>query len=245
MRSYRDQAFVLSHHKLGEADRIVTLLTKANGKVRAVAKGVRRTKSRFGARLETFSQVDLLIYSGRNLDTITQAETINSYAEAIIKDYSVFACAKVLAEAIDKVVSEERQGSLKHYNLLWGGLNALVRKRYPSSNIVDAFLLRLMSIEGYYPRLDSCVVCESVGNHNGFSISLGGVVCGKCQGETVSYLGDFGAIYLQALAAGDWEKVLGTSVTVQRQAGKIAEDFFTYHLGKDLRSLAFLERHYG
>lgn len=244
MRSYRDQAFVLGHHKLGEADRIVTLLTKANGKVRAVAKGVRRTKSRFGARLETFSQVDLLLYAGRNLDTVTQVEYINSYAERIIQDYPRFACAKVLVEAIDKVVSEERQSSLGHYNLLWGGLNALAQKRYPGSNIVDAFLLRLMSLEGCYPRLDSCVLCETAGNHNGFAVSLGGVVCRACQNETVSYLGDFGAAYLNSLFMGDWQAVLVSSATVQRQAGKVIEEFFTYHLGKELRSLAFFERNY-
>ena len=73
---YRDEGVVLRTQKLGEADRIITLLTRRHGKVRAVAKGVRRTKSKFGARLEPFSHVDLQLYTGRNLDIVTQAESI-------------------------------------------------------------------------------------------------------------------------------------------------------------------------
>ena len=79
MPVYRDSAVVLRVTKLGEADRIVTLLTRREGRVRAVAKGVRRTKSRFGSRLEPFSHVDLQLYAGRNLDIVTQAETLDPF----------------------------------------------------------------------------------------------------------------------------------------------------------------------
>ena len=75
---YRDEAVVLRTHKLGEADRIITLLTRQHGRVRAVAKGVRRTTSRFGSRLEPFTHVDLQLAEGRNLDIVTQAETIDA-----------------------------------------------------------------------------------------------------------------------------------------------------------------------
>ena len=79
MPVYRDSAVVLRVTKLGEADRIVTLLTRREGRVRAVAKGVRRTKSKFGGRLEPFSHVDLQLYAGRNLDIVTQAETLDPF----------------------------------------------------------------------------------------------------------------------------------------------------------------------
>ena len=80
---YRDDGIVLRTQKLGEADRIITLLSRRTARVRAVAKGVRRTKSRFGARLEPFTHVDLMIYPGRSLDVITQAETMRAYGQPL------------------------------------------------------------------------------------------------------------------------------------------------------------------
>src|SRR4051795_1729224 len=84
---YRDEAVVLRVHKLGEADRIVTLLTRRYGRVRAVGKGVRRTTSRFGARLEPFSHVDIQMHLGRSLDVVTQVESLHAYGERIVDDY--------------------------------------------------------------------------------------------------------------------------------------------------------------
>ena len=86
MSLYRDEGVVLRVQKLGEADRIVTLLTRRTGRVRAVGKGVRRTTSRFGARLEPFSHVDLQLWTGRSLDIVTQAETIGAYGKDIVGD---------------------------------------------------------------------------------------------------------------------------------------------------------------
>ena len=81
---YRDEGVVLRTQKLGEADRIVTLLTRDHGRVRAVAKGVRRTSSRIGARLEPFGHVDVQLYEGRSLDTVTQVESLASYGAALV-----------------------------------------------------------------------------------------------------------------------------------------------------------------
>src|SRR5262245_8066008 len=93
MRLYRDRAVVLRQHKLGEADRIVTMLTREHGLVRAVAKGVRRTRSKFGARLEPFAYIDIQLYPGRNLDTVTQVQTIDAFAADIVNDYGRYTCA--------------------------------------------------------------------------------------------------------------------------------------------------------
>ena len=84
---YRDQALVLRTQKLGEADRIVTLFTKEHGRLRAVAKGVRRTKSKFGARLEPASHVDIQLYTGKTFDVVTQVESVENYGDAISQDY--------------------------------------------------------------------------------------------------------------------------------------------------------------
>ena len=111
MPLYRDEAIVLRTHKLGEADRIITMLTRTRGRVRAVAKGVRRTKSRFGARLEPFMVVDVQCYEGRSLDTITQAETLAPYGDPIARDYVTYTAATV--RVVDDI-ADDGDGRLKH-----------------------------------------------------------------------------------------------------------------------------------
>jgi hypothetical protein len=124
MPLYSDEAIVLRTHKLAEADRIITLLTRHHGVVRAVAKGVRRTTSRFGSRLEPFTHVDLQLAVGRNLDTITQAETLAPYGAAISADYDQYTAGSVMLETAERLVSEEHQPSVQQY--LRGGLRALL-----------------------------------------------------------------------------------------------------------------------
>ena len=99
MPHYRDEAVVIRTHKLGEVDRIVTLLTKNHGQVRAVAKGVRKTSSRIGARLEPFNVVDLQLYEGRNLDTVSQVEQLANYGSVIVADYARYTAASAVVEA--------------------------------------------------------------------------------------------------------------------------------------------------
>ncbi len=108
MRLYRDRAVVLRQHKLGEADRIVTLLTRDHGLVRAVAKGVRRTRSKFGARLEPFAHIDVQLYPGRNLDIVTQVQAIDAFASDIVSDYGRYTCACAVLETAERLAGEER-----------------------------------------------------------------------------------------------------------------------------------------
>ena len=106
---YRDDGIVLRTQKLGEADRIVTVLARKSGRVRAVAKGVRRTKSRFGARLEPFTHVDLLLYTGRSLDVITQAETVRSYGEVLTEDYPRYTTGIAMLETAERFTVIEKE----------------------------------------------------------------------------------------------------------------------------------------
>ena len=108
MRLYRDRAVVLRQHKLGEADRIVTLLTRDHGLVRAVAKGVRRTRSKFGARLEPFAHIDVQLHPGRNLDIVTQVQAIDAFATDIVSDYGRYTCACAVLETAERLAGEER-----------------------------------------------------------------------------------------------------------------------------------------
>lgn len=159
MPLYRDEGVVLRTAKLGEADRIITLLTCGHGKIRAVAKGVRRTKSRFGARLEPFMRADLLIAQGRSLDVVSQAESVASYAEPICADYDAYAAANVIVETTDKIVGTEEERVAGQYRLLIGALNALAKHAHASDHIASSYVMRALSLAGWSPRLHACVVC--------------------------------------------------------------------------------------
>ena len=159
MSLYRDDGIVLRTHKLGEADRIVTLLTRRNGRVRAVAKGVRRTRSRFGARLEPFTHVDLLLYTGRSLDVITQAETLRPYGAPLAGDYPRYTTGTVMLEAAERFTPVEKEPLLRQFLLLVGGLRALGENLHDPRLVLDAFLLRSLAVAGYPPALDECAVC--------------------------------------------------------------------------------------
>jgi len=110
---YRDDAVVLRTQKLGEADRIVTLLTRRTGRVRAVAKGVRRTRSKFGARLEPFSHVDVQLYTGRSLDIVTQVETHTAFGDRLAADYPRYTAGTAILETAEKLTAEEREPALR------------------------------------------------------------------------------------------------------------------------------------
>jgi DNA repair protein RecO (recombination protein O) len=126
VQGYRDDGVVLRTQKLGEADRIITLLTRHNGRVRAVAKGVRRTKSRWGARLEPFTHVDVMIHNGRTLDTITQAEVIRAYGTRLVIDYPKYTAGTAMLETAERFTPEEKEPAIRQFLLLVGGLRALV-----------------------------------------------------------------------------------------------------------------------
>src|SRR3990172_3382738 len=123
MSLYKTKGIILRTHKLGEADRIVSILTNSYGKVNAVAKGVRKTKSKFGSRLEPFTHVDLVLYKGRNLDIVTQAEIIDSFSE-IRDSFERITYGSAMLDLVNKVAVEgERDIAL--YNLLAKSLSVL------------------------------------------------------------------------------------------------------------------------
>ena len=145
MSLYRDEGVVLRTSKLGEADRIITILTRGHGKIRAVAKGVRRTKSRFGARLEPFMRVDVLIAEGRSLDVVSQAEAVAAYGAPIAADYAAYEAANVIVETIDKIASTEHEQLPNQYRLLIGALNALAKQSHAPQAIGDSYVMRALA----------------------------------------------------------------------------------------------------
>ena len=156
---YRDDGIVLRTQKLGEADRIITVLGRTTGRVRAVAKGVRRTKSRFGARLEPFTHVDLMLHPGRSLDVITQAEVIRPYGEPLAADYPRYTAGVAMLETAERFTPMEKEPALRQLLLLIGGLRSLGEAEHDSRLVLDAFLLRSLAVAGYAPALEECARC--------------------------------------------------------------------------------------
>ena len=163
MQLYRDDGIVLRTQKLGEADRIITILGRTSGRIRAVAKGVRRTKSRFGARLEPFTHVDLMLHAGRSLDVITQAEVIRSYGEPLTGDYPRYTAGVAMLETAERFTPVEKEPSLRELLLLIGGLRALNEGEHASGLVLDAFMLRSLAVAGYAPALEECARCGAPG----------------------------------------------------------------------------------
>lgn len=173
MPLYREHGIVLRTYKLGEADRIVVLLTEGRGKVRAVAKGVRKTSSRFGARLEPTSHVALQLYTGRQLDTVTQAESVDSFG-VLRDDLARLTKAVALLEAVDQV-AQEQEPNAGLYQLLLGGLRRLAATDSPL--LVAGFFWKLLALEGVRPVVERCVTCGEENGLVAFDLGEGGVLC--------------------------------------------------------------------
>jgi DNA repair protein RecO (recombination protein O) len=236
---YRDEAVVLRTHKLGEVDRILTLLTKNHGQVRAVAKGVRKTTSRFGAKLEPFMVADLQLYEGKNLDTVTQVESLASYGKEIVADYSKYTAASAIVEAAEKLTRET--STSQHYALLLGALRALARSDHETSQILDSYLLRALALSGWTPTFDICTVCEA-NPAVSFSIHSGAVSCSECSLPGAVRLSESGIRLLAALVGGDWTTIESASVHDKSNASGVISAYLQWQLEKGLKSLNHVER---
>ncbi|MDO5739724.1 MAG: DNA repair protein RecO [Ornithinimicrobium sp.] len=241
MVTYREAALVLRTHKLGEADRIVTMLTRGRGKVRAVAKGVRRTKSKFGARLEPGMVVDVQCYEGRNLDTVTQAVSLASYGEAIAHDYPAFTAANVMLETCDQL-TEEGEPAVQHFKLLAGGLAALATAEHDSRLVLDSYLLRALAIGGWRASLHDCARCGMAGPHRAFHVPSGGIVCPSCRPPGSSAPAPETMDLLRALFAGDWSVADVSQHRHQSEASGLIAAYLQWHLERGVRSLRHVER---
>jgi len=243
---YRDEAIVLRTHKLGEADRIVTLLTRHHGRVRAVAKGVRRTTSRFGSRLEPFTHVDLQLAEGRNLDVITQAETITPFSSGLGQHYDRYTAGTVMLETADRLVAEEKEPSVQHFLLLVGGLRAMVAGDRGPGQVLDSYLLRSLAVAGYAPSFEHCARCGTLpttGNtHRWFNPSMGGMLCTTCRMPGSVSPAPETVVVLGALLAGDWPVVEATDPRHLREASGLVSAYLAWHLERALRSLEHVER---
>jgi DNA repair protein RecO (recombination protein O) len=234
---YREHGIVLRTYKLGEADRIVVFITRGRGKVRSVAKGVRKTRSKFGARLEPTSHASLKFYEGRDLDIVTQAESIDQF-RSIRDDYNRFARASAMLEAVDQI-AQEHEVTPGLYNLLLGALRAIDQRDAPL--VVAGFFMKLLAQEGFRPQLDECVQCGAHDDIVAIDIEHGGVLCRSCrQGRALS---PEALRLLRLILGGRLGEALAEPASAgTREVDQVATDALEHHLERRLRSVSVIDR---
>ena len=233
-----DQGIVLRSYPFGEADRVVVLLSPNSGKLRTVAKGVRKTKSRFGGRLEPFTHVDLVLYEGRNLDTITQVAVLEHFPR-LRSDLDSVVRAGTMVEAADAVAQED-EAAIRLFLLLQRGLKSLdAGQRSP--DLITSYLLKLADVVGVAPSLLQCASCGRVDGLDRFSFGGGGSVCDRCRVEGSVKLRDGLTEYLAALAGSEMMDLPPVDTSLSSEAMGIARRFVEYHLDRKLTSLAVME----
>lgn len=238
MGSRRDTAVVLRTMRFREADRIVALLTHEGGKVRAVVKGVRRTKSRFATKLDPFEHVAVQLWEGRGeLQTVTQAESVESFA-GIARDYDAYVCAQTMCETID-ATTPDHEPNERMLALLLAGLRSLSARvtdgRGAPHVLRPAFLLKVLGVSGFGPGLRYCVHCGGAEGLQAFSLAAGGVVCGACRAPGDVSVDAHGIALLQHL----WRTPLDAlEPTGTGDIDGLVQKVVEYHLERRLRTLA-------
>ena len=244
-RAYSTEAVVLRSIRLGEADRVLHLYTEADGRVGAVAKGVRKTKSRFGARLEPLSHVELVLHRGRGeLQTVTAAQLIGSHRQAR-EDYYRFSVGMIGAEAMLRLFSEEEANDraftalTRFLDLLDGSEHAAGRPTLDPLGL--GFQLKLLWLAGYLPHVSACAECGAEGKPLvGYSPRSGGAVCAGCAAATEALaLTADGIAGIESLLARPLADAsgLGLSERAQRDALRVVTASYEYHGGFRLRTL--------
>lgn len=235
---YRDTAVVLRTYKLGEADRIVVLLTEEHGKIRAVAKGVRKTGSKFGARLEPMSHVRLLLSQGRELDIVSQAESVETLAPMLV-DLDHLTAGIAVLEAADQM-SLDREPAPQLYRMVVGALRTIAERGGPL--VVPAFYWKLLAADGLRPELDMCVRCGEDTQLVAFDMDQGGALCRNCR--TGAPLSDDALETMRMILGGRLNEALElpasrTTHEVMAHATRALE----HHIERRLRTVAMFETH--
>ena len=245
-RSLRVHAIVLRHADWGEADRLVTLYTREQGKLRAVAKGARKITSRKAGHLEPFTHVKLQLARGRSLFVVTQAETVEAYLP-LRETLVMTGTASYVVELLDRFVYEEEGANPTLYRLLADTLKRLANGEDPWL-AVRYYEMRLLDFLGFRPQLFECANCgrEIKAEDQFFSFSAGGVICPRCgrglpnltsiSVETLKYLRHFQrSSYAESTRARPGSGVQG-------EAENLMQGYFTYLLERELNSPGFLKR---
>jgi DNA repair protein RecO (recombination protein O) len=244
-RIYKTEAIILRQRKLGEAGKIVTLYTPNYGKLDAVAKGVRRPKSRLGGHLEVLTHAAVMLAQGRNLDIVSQAQTLESFAP-LRADLHRLSRALYAAELVDRF-SPEGAESYHVFQLLLTTLRRLSKAR--NVDVVLRHLeMQLLTLSGFQPQLARCVNCERAlaATPNYFGAVAGGVVCPSCGPDTAGSRSlSVNALKVMRLL----QKAGFAEVSRVRMSPALAQEvemhlraYLIHVLERDVRSAAFIDR---
>jgi len=245
-RSYKTEAVVLRSFRLGEADRVLHLYTLDRGRVGAVAKGVRKTTSRFGARLEPLSHVALMLHQGSGeLQTVTGVDLVRPHSAAR-EDYYRLSVGLIGAEAMLRLFTEQ-EANERAFTALTRFLDVLDSSPHAAAArpVLDplalSFQLKLLWLSGYLPHLTSCAECGGDAGLVGYSPRAGGAVCAACAGRTEALgLSPEGIRGSEALLASPLADAagLGLGERASRDALKVITASYEYHGGFRLRTLS-------
>src|SRR5207248_2122938 len=192
---------------------------------------------KFGARLEPLTHVSLLLFRGRNLDTVTQAEIITPF-RGIRGDFIRIAAAEAMVEAVDKV-AEEHERNLRLALLLLSGLRALEAGPSDPAAVAESFMLKLLSLSGFHPALTACAICGGI-DPPPFSADQAGAVCARCAERGACPVSQTALRYLAALASTDLSEagaVEGPDPRIRREARSLVYGFAEYHLERRMKSV--------
>ncbi len=243
-RSYRAQGVVLRHVEVGEADRILTIYTLEYGKVQAIAKGIRKLRSRKAGHLEPFSRVELMLAKGRSLEVISQAEAQCTY-DNLRADLRLIAYGAYVIELLDRFTYEEGENR-PLYNLLVDTLTRLDGGS-PAQTAVHYYEVHLMDLLGFKPQLQLCAACgEKIQPENQyFSAKLGGVLCPRSfSADPSAWKVSLEALkYLRHLQRSPWSKIKKLEIpsAVEQELSVLLERYLTFLLEYGLRTPGFLK----
>lgn len=238
MNPWSDEAIVLGSRKSNESNRVVFLLTRDHGRIAAAANGVRKTRSRIGARLEPMNHVEVLVKPGRGLAVIDEV-TLVSVHHRLHSDLARMSQGMAMLEAVDRI-TPDHEPVPQIFELLRRALATLDQQKSPL--MLAAFYLKLLAVEGTAPQLGSCVGCGSTDDLAGFDIVQGGTQCGSCRmGAPFSAQAlDVMRMILGGNLRGALD--LGESPAVH-EAHQMVMNLMEAHLERRIRSLGVFDRH--
>lgn len=231
-------------YDFGEADRIIVLLTRDRGLVRGVAKGVRRSKSRFGSRLQVLVELDVQLYEGRSLHSITAADTVQFLAAGVIDDFTRYTAALGVLEAAERLSESFHGEHAQLYDLAVGCLGEVQQAPDPVL-VLDTFILQATTLSGWAPSLFHCGSCGRPGPHHAFHTRAGGAVCGSCRPPGSLDVPEEVLHAMWLLSQGHTQYALAVMAPLPEAAATIhhlTKIFVQFHTEKALSSLNVLEQ---
>jgi DNA repair protein RecO (recombination protein O) len=192
--------------------------------------------------LEPFAHVDIQLYTGKSLDSVTQVESIAAMGGQLSADYVAWTSGTAMLETAERLTPQEGEPAVPQFALLVSGLRSLTAREHDPRLILDSYLLRSLAVAGWSPSFHDCAQCGSAGPHRAFAIAAGGIVCDACRPpgsaapkpETIELLG--------ALLSGEWECVDSSEPRSRTEASGLIAAFLQWHLDRGLKSLPLVDR---